>query len=260
VRPTARFLFGEPPAVRGAKRNTALTAILLASDDPELTVPCLARVDKGEARIDENLVLNLYAAGNPEARLALAGSVAVGRMKPRAFRKIFDAVYARSDLTIQQRSELVWNLDCFLALNPRQFPAYAPTLLELLRSPSPYLRDRALSIAGGFNRLEPAALAILARHLRSRIPGLRVNALDGFFALIERFDDVAPHIRDFIVSEGFREQVARMQRTDPDEAVRHNAWAVLGQLRRTTGAATRPKSRAKPPRPPRSSRSGSRRA
>ena len=247
MKPVAKHLFASS-VLRGAQGNAALTAILLAADDFELTSLCLKWVDEGSARIDERLVLNLYRACDRKGRLALASSVAASRMRPSAFRRVFDEVYARSDLTVQERRALIWNLECFLVLNPRHLMVYAAVIQTLLRSSSPSLRHRALSLAGRLNRLDSSALAILARHLRSRTPELRLNALDGFFQLVDRIDEVAPHIREFLSAEPFRAQVARMHQSDPDNAVRHNAWAVLQRLRRTLAVragAGRPEARAR---------------
>lgn len=222
-------------AISRAKRDTVLTTLLVASGEPEVEQHCLEIIDQGMARVDEELISGLYSVGDRKAKLALACSLAASRMTPRTFRKIFDDVYGRSDLTVPERRKLAWNLEVFLNLNPPQFAAYERTILDLLKSPRHELRLRALALVGRMDRLAPGTLDLLARNLKSRNPSLRVNALQGFYELIERFDEVDLHVRDFVASNVFREQVTQLRRSDPDENVRHNANSVLRVLGRAGG-------------------------
>lgn len=227
VSPLINSLAALLPQIRRSKRNAFITILLLVSEEPELIRECLQSIRDGQAKIDEELILTMYTAGDRATQLALARSAPVSRMSPSAFRKIFDEVYARSDLTGLERRDLVWSLDSFLLLNPRQRFIYEGTILDLLKSPHRELRLRALSMVGRLDHLTPATLNVLARNLKSRDSGLRLNALDGFHALFERFGRLDPHVRDFIASDSFRSQVARMRREDPDSHVRHNANSVL---------------------------------
>lgn len=241
VKPLASFLIDTSALVRGNKRNTIITTILLISESPELTSRCLQNTEGGAARIDEDLVLGLYAAGDRKIRLALARSPVLCRLPPRSFRKIFDEVYGRADLTVMERQSLTWQLDGFLRLNPRQALSFERTILELLRSPRLELRARALPLVGLLDQLDAPTLALLTRNLKARNPSLRVNALGGFHRLIERRGRLAPHVRDFLASAAFRAQVSELCRSDPDEMVRHNARSVLHALGRARGRAGRPR-------------------
>jgi hypothetical protein len=246
VKPLAAGLVQASSTMRSTKRHTLLTILSLASDDWELKSQCIQLIDQGAARIDEELVFALHSAGDRKVKLALASSLAVSRMLPRSFRKIFDETYRRPDLTVMERRELVWNLEVFLIQRPRQLRAYERTILDLLESPHPDLRVRALCMVGRMDRLAPSTLDLLARNLKSRIPSLRVNALEGFHELIERLDRLDSHVRSFVTSDVFRERVTQLRRSDPDANVRHNARAVLNALARAGGGRSR--SRRKPAR------------
>jgi hypothetical protein len=225
--------------LRADKRETVLTAILLASDEQEAWSRCIDELDRGSLHIDDEFLLALNAVGDRKLKLALASSVAASRMKPRGFRKLFDPTYERSDLTVRERRELMWSLESFLILNPRQAPAYANTILELARSPHLDLCIRGIPMAARFTRMDVSSLEMLLKTLKSRKAPLRGSALEGCYHLAERLDEVARNVRDFILSEAFRRQVLQMQRSDPDEFVRHNAWSVLKRLPRAVGAKER---------------------
>src|SRR5512140_3655917 len=107
MKPFAKFLGDASSALSDAKRNTVLTVILLASEDQKLTQECIERVRQGTARIDEELVLNLYRACDRRGKLALARSFVLGWLAPQTFRKIFDEVYGRSDLTSEERNAVL---------------------------------------------------------------------------------------------------------------------------------------------------------
>lgn len=246
VKPLAAGLVQASSTMRSTKRHTLLTILSLASDDWELRHRCLQLIDQGAARIDEELVFALHSAGDRKVKLALASSLAVSRMRPRSFRKIFDEAYRRPDLTVVERRELVWNLEVFLIQRPRQLRVYERIILDLLESPHPDLRVRALSMVGRMDPLAPSTLDLLGRNLESRTPSLRVNALEGFHELIERLDRLDSHVRSFVSSATFLERVTHLRRTDPDASVRHNARAVLKVLTRVGSGRSR--SRRKPPR------------
>lgn len=236
VKPLVAGLIKASSGMRRTKRATLLTLLALASEDWELRRRCLELIDQGAAGIDEKLIFALHSAGDREVKLALASSLAVSRMTPRAFRQIFDEAYRRPDLTVMERRELVWNLEIFLIQRPRQLRVYESTVLELLKSAHPDLRVRALSLVGRMDRLAPSTLNLLARNLRSRIPSLRVNALEGCYELIERLDRIDFYTRNFVTSDAFRERVSQLRRSDPDANVRHNASAVLKALSRAGSA------------------------
>ena len=218
--------------LQSAKRDTLLTTLLLLEiGDPELRTDCLESIRKGLARIDEKLVLGLYSTGDDEVKLAIARSLVTGRMRPRAFRRVFDPVYARADLSVQQRWDLVWNLEHFLYLNPRQGPAYERIVFELAHSPHLDLRVRGIPMAAQFERIDPTLLALFERALRSRSPHIRLTTINAFGHLVDRLNRIAPDIRDFIVSGTFRKTVTGMHQSDPNEDVRTGAWNLLKRLR-----------------------------
>lgn len=242
VNPIAAGLIEVSARVRSTKRSTLLTIFSLASENWELRRQCIELIDQGAAGIDEELIFALHLAGDRKVKLALASSLAVSRMTPRAFRQIFDEAYRRPDLTVKERRELVWNLEIFLIHRPRQLRAYERTILDLLKSPHPDLRVRALSMVGRMDRLAPSTLNLLARNLKSRTPSLRVNALEGFYEVIERLDRLDSHVRNFVTSVVFRDRVTQLRRSDPDANVRHNARAILNALARA-GSGRRPSRR-----------------
>ena len=234
--PLARFLVDASSALPGAKRNTVLTTLLLTSEGTEIMRACLDAFRHATARIDEKLVLALYRVCDSRGKLALAQSAVFQRLTPPTFRKIFDEVYGRSDLTSMERNEVLWGLENFLFLNPRQVPRYERLVVGLLKSPQIDLRVRASSMVGRLNRLDAASLTSFVRGLRSRSPHIRSNTLVGLWRMIERFDRLDPHLRDFLSSAAFRTQVSRMRRSDPEDTTRHNARAVLHALRRVPRA------------------------
>jgi hypothetical protein len=232
VSPVIRRLVEILSKLQGKRRATVLTTLLLLDlDDLALRKQCLNNLDGKSAEVDEELVLGLSSAGDRKVKLALAGSAVVSRMRPRAFRQIFDDVYARSQLTWRERRELMWNLERFLILNPRQAPAYERIVLELAKSPHLELSVRGIPMAARFTRINPDTFNLLASKLKSRSEDLRGSALEGFYYLLERVDRLAPNVRKLITSDTFREQVARIQKSDPDDPVRHNARSVLRKLR-----------------------------
>jgi hypothetical protein len=171
VKPIAACMLDASSKLLSAKRDTALTTILLVSDDLNLWGRCLDEVDRGSARIDEEFILALHAAGNHKVKLALASSSVSSRMKPRSFRRIFNSAYARSDLTVQERRELMWNLERFLLLNPAQARIYERTILKLARSPHVNLSIRGIPMAARFARVDASTLDLSARcHRLIRIP------------------------------------------------------------------------------------------
>lgn len=218
------------------KRSTVLTAFLLASDERELWSRCIDEVDRGSVPLDDELGLALHAVGDRKLKLALASSVAASRMKPRAFRKLFDPTYGRSDLTVQERRELMWSLESFLILNPRQARPYVNTILELARSPHLDLCIRGIPMAARFTRVDAPMLELMQKTLKSRKAPLRGSALEGCYHLAGRLDEVARNARDFILSDAFQRQVLQMKRADPNEFVRHNASSVLKRLQRAKAA------------------------
>lgn len=232
---TARLILAKTlSAIRRPKRDTVITTVLLLDlDDRTLRIECLESIRRGTARIDEELVLSLYSAGDDKAKLAIARSVAVSRMSPCGFRKVFDPVYARSDLSVQQRRKLMWNLTFFLGLNPRQGRTYERIILELARSPRLDLSVCGIPLAARLAPIDADMLALFRRHLRSRSPDIRLTTLNAFRHLLERLEQLEPGLRDFIVSDAFRKRVVRMLRSDPDEYVRKGAWWLLRKLRET---------------------------
>ena len=234
--PLARFLVDASSALPGAKRNTVLTTLLLTCEGAKLIVACLQPFRHATARIDEKLVLALYRVCDREGKLALAQTAVFQRLTPPVFRKIFDELYGRSDLTSAEQNAVLWELEGFLFANPRQAPRYERLVAGLLKSPQLTLRVRAASLVGRLNRLDAASLTSFVRGLRSRSPHIRSNTLVGLWRMIERFDRLDPHLRDFLSSAAFRTQVSRMRRSDPEDTTRHNARAVLHALRRVPRA------------------------
>lgn len=240
VSPLGTALIGALTILPASKRDTLLTTLLLLdAGDPELRTHCLESVTRGSARIDGELVLSLYSAGDDEARLALACSVAISRMRPHAFRKIFDPVYARSDLTAKQRWNLAFSLGHFLEQNPHQRPAYEDILRDLARSPHFDVRVRGLQMAAQFARVDAELLALFKRRLKSRSPIIRLAAVAAFNLMVQRLDQLAPEIRGFIASDAFRDTATRLHRADPDEDVRWGASFVVRKLRKAFGPKRR---------------------
>ena len=234
VGPIAACLAKVLPRLRPARRDLLLTALLLLGiDDRRLRTHCLDSLTRGAARIDEDLVLGLYSAGGKEAKLAIARSIVTSRLRPRAFRKIFHPMYARSDLSAQQRWELAWNLEHFLHLNPRQGPAYARMVLDLTQSRHLDLKIRGLSMAAQFERIDASLLTLFTRGFRSRSPRIRLASVNAFSHLVERLDELPSDIREVITSETFRRMVTLIRRADPDEDVRAGTGNLLKRLRRS---------------------------
>lgn len=232
VRPPAVSMIKASARLRMAKQSTVLTAFLLAAGDQELWSRCIDELDRRSLPLDHEVILALNAVGSRKLMLALASSAAASRLKPRAFRRLFDAAYGRSDLTVQERRELMWSLESFLLLNSRQAPPYVNTILELARSPHLDLCIRGIPMAARFTRVDAPTLELLQKTLQSRKAPLRGSALEGCYHMVDRLNDVARNARDFILSDAFRRHVLQMKRADPNEFVRHNASAVLKRLQR----------------------------
>lgn len=232
VKASTAYIPAALAALRPETRDTALTTLLLFDmDDPELKACCLDSIRQGLAHIDEELVLRLYSTGDDKTKLAIACSIAVSRMRPRAFRKVFDRTYARSDLTMQKRRELAWNLEHFLYLNPRQGRAYERIILELTESPHVDLRVRGIPLAAQFGRINDDMLAMFRRGLRARSPHIRLTTVNAFSHMVERLDQLPSRVRDFVTSAVFKDEVARMHKADPDEDVRTGSGHLLRRLR-----------------------------
>lgn len=246
IKPLAPSLAKAVSTLRGSKRDTLVTMLLLLNvDDPNLRVHCLKCIRQGSVRIDEQLVLRLYSAGDDRAKLAIASSVAVGRMRPRAFRQVFDPVYARSDISGTQRAELVRNLGNFLYGNPRQSPAYERILLELVKSSHFDLRVLGIQLAGEFARVDADLLAVMEHRMNARFDITRVASTSAFNQMLNRVDQLDSKTRAFLSSDAFRKKVARMHETDPDEDVRTNTMYLLRKLDRAFGPAKRRAARSK---------------
>jgi hypothetical protein len=232
MKPLAKSLVDASSILPDAKRDTVLTTLLLTSEGVDVIVACIEPFRQGTARIDEKLVLALYRVCDRKGKLALARSFVFSDLSPPHFRRIFDEVYRRSDLTWIQRNEVLCSLEGFLLHNPQQIPRYEHLILELLKSPQVDRRIRAASMVGMLNQLEAPSLASFARGLQFRNSSVRLNTLSALWYMIERFDRLDPRLREFVSSPSLRAQVSRMRRSDPDHYVRHNAHSVLLALAR----------------------------
>lgn len=245
----APCITASPSIVNNTKRDTVLTTLLLIGIDDlkdlKLYRQCLDSIQQGSAHIDEELVFALYKAGDPKAQLAIARSVATSRMSPPAFRRIFDPVYARSDLSARQRCDLASNLHGFLRLNPGQGRAYERIALTLARSPHFDSRVQGIQIAAEFARVDSDFLDLVKHRLKSRHPITRLAAVAALHLMVNRLDQLAPEIREFITSDALRDMAARMRRSDPDYYVRWSSRDLHRKLLKRLGRRKRRASRSR---------------
>jgi len=233
--------FLHPSLVAPSKLSTLLTTLLLAeTDDFNLHLQCVYSLERGEARIDEELVLRLYSAGDPKRKLMIAQSAVTSRLRPKTFRQIFDPEYARTDLSIGQRRKLAWKLEPFLDRNPRQAPAYEQIILELARSQHQDLSLHGILVAARHAGVDADLLALFVRQLKSRSPYMRLNTVHAFRRLLDRLNQLPPEVRDYLRSDEFQQWAERLWREDPDKDVRKVSRRLRKTLRETFGPVRRP--------------------
>jgi hypothetical protein len=226
-----RILRGEVP-IRGQRLDVAITAILLASDEEaEANALCVQGFNEGKYRVDTELVMNVFNACDEDEQLELACSRAVDLLPYRELRAIFDKVYARTDLSNRQRTELVRTLEFFLWRQPRYVPRFTALIKDLLRSRYRDLACRALNLAGMLRRIDEADLAIVRRALTSKDADRRINALAAFANMAMSFEKIDSRLKTFLASNELRTLTRQLRRSDPDESVRVNARCLQGWLR-----------------------------
>jgi len=234
--------------INPAKRDTLITTLLLLDvGKGDLRRGWLQKLTQGSARIDEELLLGLYATGTDALKLAIAASEATSHLDPPAFRRIFEAVFARVDISPRMRFELVWNLEHFLQLNPEQWPVYAHVAHELLQHSHVDLRIRATPLMALFGPINGELLGLLTRHWASSSSRIRLTTLNAFCHILDRLGSVSPEIRSVLASPAFREKVFRRSQMDQDADVQRGAANLLKRLKKAFGrtqvAGARPGSR-----------------
>jgi len=226
--------------MKGKKRETVLTLLLLLDlQNLQLSKQGHALLREGKTRLDEDLVLALYAVGNLKAKLAIASSLVASHLSPPAFKVVFDPVYAREDLTLQQRQWLMISLEHFLAMHPEHALVYEAITLALAQSRYSALRVRGIPMAARFARFDHSLWILFNLRLRARSPDIRLTTLNAFRHLLDRLEELPVELRALVASDSLRKKVGQMLRWDPERYVRMGAFYLLRTYRERYGPQRR---------------------
>lgn len=226
------LLTGAATRIDRARMSTAVTVVLLGTDDLAVLSSALRGLAERRYAIDDKLVLALYTRCPPRLKVPLACAPVVRRLPPGAFRRIFPDAYRRAR-TVRARQEMALTLESFLQVHPWHARDYEAEILGFLRSHREELNLRGLVMAGYLPRLSQADLALMKRGLRGSA-AQRMNSLNGFCLLLQRHRELDPAVLAACTSAEMRTLGVRLSRGDPDELVRGNARQFLRALAKLT--------------------------
>lgn len=208
------------------RRDAAVTVLLIADTEVEVSNAIRKGIRTGLYRLDEKLIIDLYEGSPKSARVRLVRSSAFGFLKPSAFERRFLETYRSKGLSSQERQDLTESLGTYLWLHPEREDWCTPVLLRLLRSHG-WDRVRALYMVRFLSSLEERDQELVKRSLRDRMPEIRMNAHNLLFWWLKRKSELSPDLRDFCLSPEVRAIAFDRYQRDPTIEVKTCAYYFL---------------------------------
>jgi hypothetical protein len=215
----AYILKATRPWTSPAKRDAAVTLLLLAPSEVRLVATGVNGIASRRYKIDPRLVLDLYRSVPRSLKLQVVASIPGTRLDDGPFQRIFREAYTKHTKSSRDRDKLALALRQHLHVHSDATDGYRDIILGLLRTNRGENRLHALDLVSRLTHVPADDQARVAALLKSRNEGERMNAVNALASWARR-PGVNSGVKRLATSAQVVEEVRRLHGADPSADVR----------------------------------------